>query len=625
MTPQKDPALKHACNTLRSAFGRWLKLAAIAPLLLLTSVSHAQVRSAPEGNSLPQAQAIDTHAIEELAPSAGEDLSGPLGHGSMTLMSRPDHDAFATAVDLSAFRKLAVFDGGRVKILDTLAREQINRVYGKTRWKDADTGERYDPVFTYLDLIFNKTYYFDKPVIYVEVLALRRQLLATLPLDQQEKWLKAGRLAPLMFADPRIQQILSGMHGDLRLFKGQQDVLMSLMSFDDTGERLAMVSPLAGSDHWLHLSALSDERVAAADANVALPQPQVADPQAARAVVQGLQALSQHWRAGDAEQVNAALSQLSKQIPLLNPSTYPQPLRLTLEEIYNRTAKFTIGYVGYLIGAVTLLLAFAVGRSWLVRTGVAMLLIGFAVHTAGMLVRGILSGRWPIHNQFESFVAISWFAVGVGILLMFAKKQWLFGAAAAALGTCALLLANTYDIPSNEVGPVAGILATSRILYVHVNVVLASYALIAMSFFVSLFYLIVHYLPGQAALRFAAAGVGHLPSDADDRPLHGRQGLLHDLDRAQMVVMQLAFWLLIVGIALGAYWADHAWGRFWGWDPKETWALITWIIYLIAIHTRFVVKRRGLVTAWLSVAGFVVMLWTYWGVNMLLAGLHSYA
>jgi ABC-type transport system involved in cytochrome c biogenesis permease subunit len=101
--------------------------------------------------------------------------------------------------------------------------------------------------------------------------------------------------------------------------------------------------------------------------------------------------------------------------------------------------------------------------------------------------------------------------------------------------------------------------------------------------------------------------------------------VLRELDQAQLLILQLAFWLLAAGILLGAYWANHAWGRWWGWDPKETWALLTWMIYLIAIHVRFGVQRRGLITAWLSVLGFVLMLWTYWGVNLLLSGLHSYA
>jgi ABC-type transport system involved in cytochrome c biogenesis permease subunit len=94
-----------------------------------------------------------------------------------------------------------------------------------------------------------------------------------------------------------------------------------------------------------------------------------------------------------------------------------------------------------------------------------------------------------------------------------------------------------------------------------------------------------------------------------------------------MTVLQLAFWGLGVGILLGAWWADHSWGRWWAFDPKETWALITWIIYLIVVHIRVALTgpKRALVTAWLSVLGFIVMLWTYFGVNLLLPGLHAYA
>ncbi|HNB60559.1 MAG TPA: cytochrome c biogenesis protein CcsA, partial [Phycisphaerales bacterium] len=103
--------------------------------------------------------------------------------------------------------------------------------------------------------------------------------------------------------------------------------------------------------------------------------------------------------------------------------------------------------------------------------------------------------------------------------------------------------------------------------------------------------------------------------------------VLADLDKAQMIVLQLAFWTLGVGILLGAWWADHSWGRWWAFDPKELWALVTWIVYLIVIHLRFAMggRTRALTTAWLSVVGFFVMLWTYFGVNLLLPGLHAYA
>jgi ABC-type transport system involved in cytochrome c biogenesis permease subunit len=101
--------------------------------------------------------------------------------------------------------------------------------------------------------------------------------------------------------------------------------------------------------------------------------------------------------------------------------------------------------------------------------------------------------------------------------------------------------------------------------------------------------------------------------------------LLQRLDAAQVVVMQLAFGLLGVGIILGAVWADQSWGRPWGWDPKETFALVTWIVYLIILHVRLVTKRKAMWTAILAIIGFAIMLFNWIGVNFFLVGLHSYA
>ena len=87
----------------------------------------------------------------------------------------------------------------------------------------------------------------------------------------------------------------------------------------------------------------------------------------------------------------------------------------------------------------------------------------------------------------------------------------------------------------------------------------------------------------------------------------------------------MAFVMLFVGIILGAVWADYSWGRPWGWDPKEVFAMNTWLVYAILIHVRFVVKRRGLWTAWLSVAGCLMMAFNWCFVNFFIVGLHSYA
>jgi len=593
---------------------------------LFTAPAVAQVRDAPAGNNLPEEQRVDEGALRQLVQRTPRDTA------KQPAVTRQQHADFAKSLDLDQLRRLAVFDNGRVKILDTLAREQLKRIFGKPAWEDSDTGVAYDPLFTYLDLVFNRQYYADKAIIHVDKLPLRRRLLEDLPAAERETWLRRGRLSPQLLMRPHAQRVMQARDMDLRFMEARDQLFAAIRAFDGSGSRLVMVSPGDGADRWAHLAELRDARLASTgDAAVAAAAGNalnVANPDAARAVDNALRQLATAWRRADAPAANDAIGVLTSELPRINPATYPPRWKLQLEQIYNATHKFTLGYLAYLAGTITLLIAFAVGRRWVMVTGAALAASGFAVHTAGMLVRGILSGRWPIHNQFESFFAITWFAVGVGLVLMLVRRQWLFGAAAAALGACALLVANMTEIPSNDVGQVAGILATSNILYVHVNVVLCSYALIALGFFISLFYLGVHYFGKQDAVQFAATGLGHDASETDDTPgapTRGKAATLHDLDKAQMIVLQLAFWGLGTGILLGAYWADHAWGRWWGWDPKETWALITLIVYLIAIHVRYGVQRRGLATAWLSVVGFFVMLWTYWGVNLLLAGLHSSA
>lgn len=111
----------------------------------------------------------------------------------------------------------------------------------------------------------------------------------------------------------------------------------------------------------------------------------------------------------------------------------------------------------------------------------------------------------------------------------------------------------------------------------------------------------------------------------DESPASGVPGWLNQLDWCHLIILNLVFVLLFVGIILGAIWADYSWGRPWGWDPKEVFAMNTWIIYAILIHVRFVVQRRGLWTAWLSVAGCLMMAFNWAVVNFYIVGLHSYA
>ena len=100
------------------------------------------------------------------------------------------------------------------------------------------------------------------------------------------------------------------------------------------------------------------------------------------------------------------------------------------------------------------------------------------------------------------------------------------------------------------------------------------------------------------------------------------QKTLENINYKSIIV---GFLLFTVGIITGAVWANYAWGTYWSWDPKETWSLITWIVYAILLHARYTGRLVGRRMAYISIAGFVAVVFTYWGVNYLLSGLHSYA
>src|SRR5690606_9747802 len=325
--------------------------------------------------------------------------------------------------------------------------------------------------------------------------------------------------------------------------------------------------------------------------------------------------LADAWRALDAERASAAAAALAAELPRVNAGLYPTSRR-TLELTYNRSNAFEWGYWAYFAATVSLVLAFGTGRRWLIAAGVGLLVLAIGLHAFGFTLRCLVAERFAIQNQFESMTGVSLFAALVGLGLMLWRRQWLFGAAAAATGFLILIFATQTDIPGQHIEREAAILNTSVLLKYHVTTVLTSYGLITLGMIVSLFYLGTHYsaklfgrqrlaIDAPAISAVALAGPGAPGGDADEPRPKTVQRTLKDLDTAQMTILQLAFWTLGVGILLGAWWADHSWGRWWAFDPKETWALITWIVYLIVIHVRFTTGRnKGLVTAWLSVAGF---------------------
>ncbi|CAN5842700.1 hypothetical protein BH11PLA1_BH11PLA1_23860 [soil metagenome] len=628
------------------------RAAGVAAMAMLgAAAAHAGAQSAPAGNTAPR----------EVVSAPGTDAeTNPFGAPapSSTLTAAEKH-AFAEKVDVGPLRDLAVAHAGRVKIIDSLARETVMELAGRRDFYEiaaegsAGAGEggvygasgatkkfTYDPVFTLMDVVIDPAYYAERPLIAVNFLPLREEILrAEFPgsgledAQLRETWKKIGRVTPGMLAR-HLGAVASQARIDQPSQRALRDVHEGLDIYRGAAANLAMVPAATTEEPWLSLSRL---------------------PAGSPAAV-AVKALGAAWRAGDAAAANAAILTLARELPALRPEMYPQARR-TLERTYNAARPFEWGMWLYGAAFLALILAFGTGRVWLRRTGLVLLVAAIAVHGAGFAARCFIAERYSIQNQFESMTGMSLFAALVGLGLLVAKRQAIFAAAAAGVGFLVLTAATQTAIPGREISREAAILNTSVLLKYHVTTVLVSYALITLGMVVSAFYLATHYAARARARAIAArdtnisggavalAGgglhpatfdVGSAPVAAaalstgartDGTPLStGTARVLHDLDRAQMTVLQLAFWGLGVGILLGAWWADHSWGRWWAFDPKETFALVTWIVYLIVIHIRVAMSGdRGLATAWLSLVGFVAMLWCYFGVNLLLPGLHAYA
>jgi len=581
---------------------RLIVSALVLAALLPGPASRAQ--TAPAGNAHPETQ--------QVADDSGR-LDKPFGSsGASAAAATPAEKlAFERAVDLTPLRDVAVFHNGRVKILDTLARETVFDLTGRSRYADPlpdGVQARHDPLFTLIDLAVSPDHYVDRPVIHVNYLPLRRAMLeAAFPgeRDEQERWMRLTRVSPrmlLVFGDEIRDKHMS--EAGFRDGLDRADRAMRLIAFG--GSNFLLVAPESRDLPWRHVSELPPEHPARTAAL----------------------RLGEAWRAADAAGVNAAAADLARAAAAINPGTHPESRR-ALELAYNRMNAFEWGYWAYALSLVALLIAFGTGRRWLAWTGSLLLVGAIGLHATGFVLRCIVAERFAIQNQFESMTGLSLFAAVVGAAIMLARRQWLFGAAAAATGFLVLITATQTDMPGRHIGREAAILNTSVLLKYHVTTVLVSYGLITLGCVCSVFYLCTHYLGrlrAQPAETGDAEAIAAAALNAPEDTPFGRARVLADLDTAQMTVLQLAFWTLGVGILLGAWWADHSWGRWWAFDPKETWALLTWIIYLIVIHLRFTTGRnRGLVTAWLSVVGFFVMLWTYFGVNLLLPGLHAYA
>ena len=288
----------------------------------------------------------------------------------------------------------------------------------------------------------------------------------------------------------------------------------------------------------------------------------------------------------------------------------PEESKVKLEITYNKLGLFSKLFMYYsMVGLVLLILLIVqlFKNTKFVRILVTafkwLIILGFLAHTSGLIMRWIISGHAPWSNGYESMIYIAWATIFAG--LIFSRRSLLSLAATAIVSAMLLMVAhlNWLDPEITNLVPVL----KSYWLMIHVAIIVASYGFLALAAilgFISLLLIIFTNKMNKVKLK----------------------DTLTELTIINEKSIEVGLFMLTIGTFLGGVWANESWGRYWGWDPKETWALASVLVYVFVLHMRFIPGLKGKYV--FNVASLVAIwsiIMTYFGVNYYLSGLHSYA
>ncbi len=271
-----------------------------------------------------------------------------------------------------------------------------------------------------------------------------------------------------------------------------------------------------------------------------------------------------------------------------------------------------LGYVLllYFIGGLIYLVAAVFHQNRLNDWARGATLLGWGLHTLSLIWRWIEShqlgvGHAPLANFYESLLFFSWAVICVSYLSFWRQVRGYIGSFIATLA-CLILAYASFGGHASHIQPLMPALK-SNWLIIHVVTCFLAYAAFALGFGAA----IIYFFTTRASSKVPAAKKKNLLAT-------------QDMDELIYRAIVIGFFLLTLGIVTGAVWAESAWGRYWSWDPKETWSLITWLVYAGLLHARLARGWQGTRIAALAIVGFMAVLFTYFGVSFLLPGLHAY-
>jgi cytochrome c-type biogenesis protein CcsB len=307
----------------------------------------------------------------------------------------------------------------------------------------------------------------------------------------------------------------------------------------------------------------------------------------------------------DSAGFTSAAKALESALRAVNPQEIPPAENIDRELWYNQLRPFSWAAGLFGLGMLLFLAAyvFKTNALWMGALGAQAAALGMTAYGYGL--RWVISGRYPLSNHYESMIMVAFAAGIISLIAELILRRRIFGLAGTTASCLMVLLAESVPIFAEQ-SAIKNLMPALQTFWmtIHVPVIMTGYA---------------------GGLIICVLGHIYLFMNLFRRPSAEKAAELERLDDTMYRALQVTVLFLLAGILLGAVWAGEAWGRPWGWDMKETWALITLVAYLATLHGRFTGWVRGLGTAICAIGSFILVILCYYGVNFLFGrGLHTY-
>ncbi len=495
------------------------------------------------------------------------------------------------------FSQLIIQDaGGRMKPVHTFASELLRKVSKKDTYEDLDANQ------VAVSIVTNPRIWYSVPFIYMKSANSKVRDLLGIPTDQ-----KYARLSDLFSekGEYKLRDEVAKAHKKIIKNKFEESVLnidsRANLLYSAIGGSIFRFFPINGdiTNKWVSRAELESANFNEADSSFVR-----------NVIPYYAQTLSAASETGDYKQANELLEGIHKFQEKYGSEVLPSERKVKLEIFYNKYDIFKNLFWQYMLAGLVMIIFLMIqifNTSKILRVLVsiskAIILLLFIYHTIGLGIRWYISGHVPWSNGYESMIYVAWATMFFG--LAFGKKSNLTVAATAFVVAMILMFAhmNWMDPAIANLVPVLD----SYWVMIHVSIIVASYGPFTLSMILGLIALILFILTTKKNKKKIDLQIKEIT-------------IINEMSMTVGLVM------LTIGNFLGGMWANESWGRYWGWDPKETWALISIMIYAFILHMRLIPGLRGrYIFNVLAFFGFASVLMTYLGVNHLLSGLHSYA